>query len=262
MARPLDAASRRRPTDVQRGRQRRGAARALAAVARALRARPACARRRRRQPRRDPGSTRAHSRRDYPFLRIVRHERNRGMAAALRTGIADGPRRARPGVRRAGLHGRRPDPRARGLAATGRADRRATCRLCPRLALRARRTHARRAVGTPRDQHRRQRRGRDAARRPHRRSDQRLPRGTRARSSARSRSRSTGFGIQLEGTVKAHRAGFRVAEVPITLGVRKNGYSKMAYTRSFWLGYAPTGGRLWLSRRVVDLPASSVLCRS
>jgi dolichol-phosphate mannosyltransferase len=65
-----------------------------------------------------------------------------------------------------------------------------------------------------------------------------------------------GFGIQLEGTVKAHRAGFRVAEVPITLGVRKSGYSKMAYTRSFWLGYARLIVRLWLSRRVLDLPAS------
>ena len=61
-----------------------------------------------------------------------------------------------------------------------------------------------------------------------------------------------GFGIQLEGTVKAYRAGFRVAEVPITLGVRKNGYSKMAYTRSFWLGYARLVVRLWLHRRVLD----------
>jgi hypothetical protein len=64
-----------------------------------------------------------------------------------------------------------------------------------------------------------------------------------------------GFGIQLEGTVKAYRAGFRVAEVPITLGVRKNGYSKMAYTRSFWLGYAQLVARLWLqerNQRVVD----------
>ena len=64
-----------------------------------------------------------------------------------------------------------------------------------------------------------------------------------------------GFGIQLEGTAKAARAGFRVAEVPITLGVRKNGYSKMAYTRSFWFGYAQLILRLWWTRRVVDLPA-------
>ena len=70
--------------------------------------------------------------------------------------------------------------------------------------------------------------------------------------------REQGFGIQLEGTVKAHRAGFRVAEVPITLGVRKSGYSKMAYTRAFWLGYAQLVVRLWLGRRVIDLPASRI----
>jgi dolichol-phosphate mannosyltransferase len=58
-----------------------------------------------------------------------------------------------------------------------------------------------------------------------------------------------GFGIQLEGTVKAHRAGFRVAEVPITLGVRRKGYSKMAYTRAFWLGYLRLFVRLALGRQ-------------
>jgi dolichol-phosphate mannosyltransferase len=63
-----------------------------------------------------------------------------------------------------------------------------------------------------------------------------------------------GFGIQLEETVKAHRAGFRLAEVPIALGVRKSGYSKMAYTRAFWLGYGRLIVRLWLAPRVVDLP--------
>ena len=61
-----------------------------------------------------------------------------------------------------------------------------------------------------------------------------------------------------EYLLEAHRAGFRVAEVPITLGVRKSGYSKMAYTRSFWLGYARLVVRLWLTRRVVDLPASNL----
>ncbi len=67
-----------------------------------------------------------------------------------------------------------------------------------------------------------------------------------------------GFGIQLEGTVRAYRAGFRVAEVPITLGVRKTGYSKMAYTRAFWLGYMQLLVRLSLQRRMVDLPASNL----
>jgi dolichol-phosphate mannosyltransferase len=51
-----------------------------------------------------------------------------------------------------------------------------------------------------------------------------------------------GFGIQLEGTVKARRAGFRIAEVPTTLGVRKYGSSKMVYNWAFWVGY----GRLLL----------------
>src|SRR5207253_11502195 len=63
-----------------------------------------------------------------------------------------------------------------------------------------------------------------------------------------------GFGIQLEGTLKAYRAGFRVAEVPITLGVRKTGYSKMAYTLSFWLGYARLILRLYF-RNVSGSPA-------
>lgn len=59
-----------------------------------------------------------------------------------------------------------------------------------------------------------------------------------------------GFGIQLEETVKAARAGFRIAEVPVTLGVRRHGYSKMVYDRRFWLGY----GRLFL--RLVFQPVT------
>jgi hypothetical protein len=52
-----------------------------------------------------------------------------------------------------------------------------------------------------------------------------------------------------------------VAEVPITLGVRKTGYSKMAYTRSFWLGYASLFARLSFARRLeplVNLPATAL----
>jgi dolichol-phosphate mannosyltransferase len=66
-----------------------------------------------------------------------------------------------------------------------------------------------------------------------------------------------GFGIQLEGTVKAHRAGFRVAEVPITLGVRRKGYSKMAYTRAFWIGYARLFVRLALGPRTARLSCAA-----
>jgi dolichol-phosphate mannosyltransferase len=64
-----------------------------------------------------------------------------------------------------------------------------------------------------------------------------------------------GFGIQLEGTVKAHRAGFRVAEVPITLGVRRHGSSKMVYTRAFWLSYTRLFVALMLHR---ERPTSAV----
>ena len=46
--------------------------------------------------------------------------------------------------------------------------------------------------------------------------------------------------------------------MPITLGVRKHGDSKMAYTRSFWLGYARLLIKLTCARRVVDLPASNL----
>ena len=46
----------------------------------------------------------------------------------------------------------------------------------------------------------------------------------------------------------------RIAEVPITLGVRKNGYSKMAYTRAFWLGYARLILRLYF-RNASSSPA-------
>src|ERR671933_218196 len=144
----------------------------------------------------------------FPFLRISRHPRNRGMAAALRTGIA------------------------RALAERGPA--------VDALAfMDADLTHAaeRRVLGVPIGD---------------------LTSGFRAARADVFRAISLeehGFGIQLEGTVKAYRAGFRLAEVPITLGVRKNGYSKMAYTRSFWFGYAQLVVRLWLKRRVVDLPA-------
>lgn len=53
-----------------------------------------------------------------------------------------------------------------------------------------------------------------------------------------------GFGIQLEAVAKAHRAGFRLAEVPITLRVRAHGYSKMVYNWAFWRSYLGLFARL------------------
>jgi len=190
---------------------------------------------------------------DFPFVRSVRHDRNRGIAAALRTGITEALAERRPGFDAllfmdADLtHAPEDIPRLIAPLAEDRADFVLGSRYVPGGRMRgvpwARRVISivgnaavRRVLGVPIGD---------------------LTSGFRAARSEVLRAISLeehGFGIQLEGTVKAHRAGFRVAEVPITLGVRKNGYSKMAYTRSFWLGYARLVVRLWLKRRVLDLP--------
>ena len=47
----------------------------------------------------------------------------------------------------------------------------------------------------------------------------------------------TGFGIQLEGTVLAAAAGFRLGEVPIVLTTRKFGDSKMIYNAKLIKNY-------------------------
>src|SRR5918912_1228841 len=190
----------------------------------------------------------------FPFLRISRHERNRGMATALRTGIATalaerGPAFDALAFMDADLtHAPEDLPRLLAPIAEDRADFVLVSRYVPggrmrgvpwpRRAIRIVGNAAvRRLLGVPIGVR---------------------PSGFRAARADVFRAitlEEHGFGIQLEGTVKAYRAGFRLAEVPITLGVRKNGYSKMAYTRSFWFGYAQLVVRLWLKRRVVDLPA-------
>src|SRR5579859_720547 len=192
----------------------------------------------------------------FPFLRVLRHTRNRGMAAALRSGIAAALAEHSPGFDAVAFmdadltHAPEDVPRLVALLAEDRADFVLGSRYVPGGRMQgvpwARRVISivgnaavRRLLGVPIGD---------------------LTSGFRAARTEVFRAISlheNGFGIQLEGTVKAHRAGFRVAEVPITLGVRKSGYSKMAYTRSFWLGYARLIVRLWLSRRVVDLPAST-----
>jgi dolichol-phosphate mannosyltransferase len=46
-----------------------------------------------------------------------------------------------------------------------------------------------------------------------------------------------GFTIQLESVVKAYAAGFRIVEVPIVLGTRKHGASHMNYTTRLFADY-------------------------
>src|SRR5437867_3926238 len=193
----------------------------------------------------------------FAFLRIVRHQRNRGMAAALRTGITAALVERTPGFDALAFmdadltHDPEDLPRLVAPIAEHRADFVLGSRYVPGGRMRGV-PWARRAISIV---------GNQAVRRVLGVPIGDLTSGYRAARTQVFRAISLdehGFGIQLEGTVKAHRAGFRVAEVPITLGVRKSGYSKMAYTRSFWLGYARLIVRLWLTRRVIDLPASKI----
>jgi dolichol-phosphate mannosyltransferase len=195
---------------------------------------------------------------EYTFLHIIRHARNLGMAAALRSGISAALAERRPAFDALAFmdadltHAPEDLPRLLEPIVAGRADFVLGSRYVPggsmRGVPRARRTISvlgnsvgRRLLGVPLGD---------------------LTSGFRAARAAVFRTitlNEKGFGIQLEGVVKAYRAGFRVAEVPITLGVRKTGYSKMAYTRAFWLGYASLLVRLCFARRaepLVNLPAA------
>jgi len=180
----------------------------------------------------------------YAFLRVVRHERNRGMAAALRTGIATAIAERSPGFDAVAFmdadltHAPEDLPRLVAPIVDNRADFVLGSRYVPGGRMRGV-PWARQAISIV---------GNAAVRRLLKVPIGDLTSGFRAARTDVLRAISLeerGFGIQLEGTVKIHRAGFRVAEVPITLGVRKSGYSKMAYTRSFWLAYARLITRLF-----------------
>src|ERR687886_2074560 len=192
----------------------------------------------------------------YAFLRYVWHPKNRGLASALRTGIAAALAERQPPVDAIACmdadltHAPEDLPRLLEPIAAGRADFVLGSRYVPGGGMRDV-PRARRAISIVGNRVGRQLLGISACDMT---SGYRVARAAVYRAI---RLEEDGFGIQLEGTVKAHRAGFRVAEVPITLGVRKNGYSKMAYTRAFWLGYARLVVRLWLKRRVVDLRTPS-----
>jgi dolichol-phosphate mannosyltransferase len=173
----------------------------------------------------------------YAFLRWVAHPSNRGLAAALRTGIATALEERQPPVDAIACmdadltHAPEDLPRLVEPLLAGAADFVLGSRYVPGGGMRDV-PWARRAISIVGNRVGRQLLGISA-------SD--MTSGYRVARAAVYRAirlEEDGFGIQLEGTVKAHRAGFRVAEVPITLGVRRKGYSKMAYTRAFWFGYA------------------------
>jgi glycosyltransferase involved in cell wall biosynthesis len=193
----------------------------------------------------------------YPFLRVVRHPRNRGMAAALRTGIAEALAQREPVVDVLAFmdadltHDPADLPRLVAPIISGRAD----------FVLGSRYVPGGHMIGVPWARRAISVMGNAGVRALLNVHVGDLTSGFRAGRAEVYREvvlEEQGFGIQLEGTIKAYRAGFRIAEVPITLGVRKNGYSKMAYTRSFWLGYGRLVGNLWLNRRVIDLPARAI----
>jgi dolichol-phosphate mannosyltransferase len=156
----------------------------------------------------------------YGFLRIVRHERNRGMAAALRTGIAEALAERSPSFDVLAFmdadltHAPEDLPRLLAPIAEDRADFVLGSRYVP-----GGRMHgvpfARRAISIV---------GNAAVRKVLGLNVNDLTSGYRAVRTEVFRAialEEHGFGIQLEGTAKAARAGFRIAEVPITLGVRK-----------------------------------------
>jgi dolichol-phosphate mannosyltransferase len=190
----------------------------------------------------------------YPFLRVARHTANRGMASALRTGIAEALAEREPVVDVLAFmdadltHAPEDLPRLIAPIAADKAD----------FVLGSRYVRGGRMLGVPWARRAISIGGNAAVRTLLRVRVGDLTSGFRAARAEVFRTiglEENGFGIQLEGTVKTYRAGFRVGEIPITLGVRKNGYSKMAYSRSFWLGYGRLVGSLWLNRRVIDLPA-------
>lgn len=197
---------------------------------------------------RDDTAARLAAARDrYPFVHVLSHDRNRGMAAAMRTGLVAALAQRHPAIDLVAFmdadltHDPEDLPKLLAPLCAGQADFVLGSRYAPGGGMRGV-SWQRRAISVIGNAVGRALLGVPAAD---------LTSGFRAARADVFRAvtlEEPGFGIQLEGTVKAHRAGFRIAEVPITLGVRRHGYSKMAYTRRFWLSYARLFAILMLRR--------------
>jgi dolichol-phosphate mannosyltransferase len=183
----------------------------------------------------------------YKFLQTAQHERNQGMAAALRTGIATALSATHPSFDALAFmdadltHDPDDLPRLLKPIASGKADFVLGSRYVAGGGMRGV-PRVRRAISLVGNSLGRLVLGVPAVD---------LTSGFRAARAAVFRVVTLcepGFGIQLEGSVKAHRAGFRIAEVPVNLGVRRHGYSKMVYDRDFWIGYGGLFLRLALER--------------
>src|SRR5436305_3565556 len=155
---------------------------------------------------------------EYPFLRQVAHPRNRGLAATLRTGIATALAERQPPVEAIACmdadltHAPEDLPRLLEPIEQDRADFVLGSRYVPGGGMRDV-PLARRAISIVGNRLGRQLLGMDAADLT---SGYRVARAEVYRAI---RLDEPGFGIQLEATVKSHRAGVRLPEVPITLAV-------------------------------------------
>lgn len=192
----------------------------------------------------DSGAQLASLGRQLAYLTIVRHERNRGFAAAVRTGFGAGLERGYEALllMDADLtHDPAELPRLLAALESG-AD----------VAIGSRYVPGGRMESVPLVRAAISRVGNFVGRRALQVPISDLTSGYRAFRRAvleRLDLSERGFGIQLQAVVQAHRAGFRLAEVPITLLVRAHGYSKMVYSLAFWWSYVRLFARLALSRR-------------
>jgi len=176
----------------------------------------------------------------YPYVRLLRHEQNRGLGATLRTGMAFALANGYSLVAC--------------MDADLSQDPEDLPRLCRRLEEGADLVVGSRFVafgameGVPAWRALISRAGNGVARRllgiPIRDMTSGY-RAFRAASLAHLDLHEPGYGIQLEAVVKAHVAGQVLAEEPIMLRLRQHGNSKLLYNAAFWRRYVELFLRAW-----------------